>query len=77
MLVGFVLLAYWAFNENKNAEVIVYVMLALLFQPLFKIALGRTIWNVVDVAVAVGLLTSIFISKRISILPFLTSELAD
>ena len=30
--------------------------LALLFQPFFKIALGRTVWNVVDVVVAIGLL---------------------
>lgn len=29
--------------------------LALLFQPFFKIALGRTMWNVVDVVVAIGL----------------------
>ena len=26
--------------------------LAILFQPLIKIALGRTIWNIVDVIVA-------------------------
>ena len=30
--------------------------LALLFQPFYKIALGRTVWNVVDVVVAAGLL---------------------
>jgi len=31
------------------------VALTLLFQPLFKIALTRTVWNVVDVVVAIGL----------------------
>jgi len=30
--------------------------LALLFQPFYKIALGRAVWNVVDVVVAAGLL---------------------
>ena len=29
--------------------------LALLFQPFFKLALGRTIWNIVDVMVAIFL----------------------
>jgi hypothetical protein len=35
---------------------IVYGILAFLFQPFFKIALGREIRNVVDVIVGVGLL---------------------
>jgi hypothetical protein len=43
---------------------IVYVGLAILFQPLIKIALGRLIWNIVDVIVAAGLLYSL-ISGRI------------
>lgn len=30
--------------------------LALLFQPFIKIALGREMWNVVDVAVALALI---------------------
>ena len=29
---------------------------ALLFQPFVKVALGRTMWNVVDVAVAILLI---------------------
>jgi len=29
--------------------------LALLFQPLFKVALGRTLWNLVDMVIAAGL----------------------
>lgn len=29
---------------------------ALLFQPFVKVALGRTMWNVVDVVVAIGLI---------------------
>jgi hypothetical protein len=34
--------------------------LALLFQPFFKIALGREMWNIVDVVVGIGLILSIF-----------------
>jgi hypothetical protein len=43
---------------------IIYGGLALLFQPFFKIALGREIWNVVDVIVGIGLLVSIFIRAK-------------
>ena len=39
---------------------IIYGGLALLFQPFFKIALGREIWNIVDVIVVIGLLLSIY-----------------
>lgn len=43
---------------------IIYFSLAVLFQPIFKIALGRTIWNIIDIVVGVGLLISIFIIYR-------------
>jgi hypothetical protein len=46
-----------------SIAVIVYAALALLFQPLVKITLGRTIWNIVDVIVATGLLISLFIKQ--------------
>jgi hypothetical protein len=40
------------------------VALALLFQPFAKIALGRTVWNVVDFIVAVGLIISLLYKKN-------------
>lgn len=63
-LVGFVILAYTA-NENANkTEMIIYVCLAILFQPFFKISLGRDLWNAIDVVVGIGLLISIFIKRK-------------
>ena len=59
-LVGFSLLAYFAYKEDRQTEMIIYVSLAVLFQPLFKIALGRALWNVVDVIVGIGLIVSTF-----------------
>ena len=44
-----------------------FAALALLFQPFFKVAWGRMIWNIVDVVVAVGLIILIvkaFASKK-------------
>ena len=64
-LAGFGILAYSANEKKQSTDVIVYVALAILFQPLFKIALGRTIWNILDVLVGVGLLLSIFIKPKL------------
>tara|TARA_R110002050_G_scaffold152195_4_gene279609 strand:+ start:11190 stop:11483 length:294 start_codon:yes stop_codon:yes gene_type:complete len=62
--VGFGFLGYKANQEDKSEQVFIYIALALLFQPFYKIALGREIWNMVDVVVGIGLLISIFIKKK-------------
>ena len=63
-LIGFAILAYQANQQGRQTEMIIYGGLALLFQPFFKIALGRQIWNIVDVVVGIGLLISIFIKPK-------------
>ena len=63
-MLGFALLAYYSNEENKNTEAIIYIALALLFQPFIKVALGRTIWNITDVIVSVGLIISIFVKPK-------------
>lgn len=57
-------LAYSANEQNKKNEVVIYLGLALLFQPFIKVALGRTIWNLVDVVVGIGLILSVFQNKN-------------
>ena len=64
-LIGFAILAYQAHEQGRKTEMIIYGGLALLFQPFFKIALGRQMWNIVDVIVGVGLLFSIFIKNKL------------
>ena len=61
-LIGFGILAYKANEENKNTEMIIYGGLALLFQPFFKIALGREMWNIVDVIVGIALIASLIMN---------------
>ena len=63
-LVGFGILAYQANEEGRQTEMIIYGVLALLFQPFLKIALGREIWNIVDVIVGLGLLASIYLRPK-------------
>lgn len=63
-LVGFSILAYQANEQGRQIELIIYGGLALLFQPFFKIALGRSLWNLVDIAVALGLFLSVFMKSQ-------------
>ena len=62
MLVRFVMtvacgwLAYQYYQGQKTVGTWVFGILALLFQPMYKIALGRTVWNIVDVIVAIFLI---------------------
>ena len=51
MVLG-VYFAYVEFKEERSLMGVVWIAIAILFQPFFKIALGRTLWNIVDVVVA-------------------------
>lgn len=52
-------------NKSKNtSRMILFGALALLFQPFVPLALGRTIWNIVDVLVA-GYLIYILMQKHL------------
>ena len=48
-------MAYSFYKEEKIPLCILFVALALLFQPFMKVALGRTMWNVIGVILAVAL----------------------
>ena len=63
---GFMLLAFLKYREvsEMSVQIIIFISLALLFQPFIKIALGRTIWNIVDVLVSIFLIGSIIIFKE-------------
>jgi len=62
---GFAYLAFSANKQNNKSEAFIYIALAILFQPFLKIALGRTLWNVVDITVGVGLLFSLYLPKKV------------
>lgn len=48
--------AYRYYKEQKESLMVTMITLTILFQPLLPITLGRTIWNIVDVIVAIFLL---------------------
>ena len=55
-ILAFAYLAYCHFKSEEISLGFLFVALALLFQPFFKVSLGRTLWNIVDVIVAFGLI---------------------
>ena len=54
--IAFGFMSFRFYQERKEALFYTFGALTLLFQPLYKIALGRTIWNIIDVIVAIGLI---------------------
>jgi len=54
-MLSFAYLAFKKYQSEQQGLMIVFVGLAILFQPIVKIPLGRTLWNIVDVVVAIGL----------------------
>lgn len=62
-MVAFGVMAYQYYMRQKTVATVIFVVLALLFQPIYKIALGRATWNVIDVLVA-GLLIGLFVLEK-------------
>ncbi len=63
-MVMFGVFAYVYYQKEEKALAVTFGALAVLFQPLIKIALGRTMWNIVDVAVAILLVVLFFKERR-------------
>lgn len=53
-----------AHREENLMGMLIYAVLAVLFQPFAKIALGRELWMAVDFVVALGLVYSIIRLKK-------------
>lgn len=53
---AFAYLSYDYFKAKRDGMGVTFAALALLFQPFFKVALGRTLWNLVDILVAAALI---------------------
>ncbi|WP_447767521.1 DUF6804 family protein [Sphingobacterium faecium] len=51
-------------RNRDNSELIIYLILLILFQPILKLPLGRTIWNIVDVFTAIWLLLNMNSKKK-------------
>ena len=60
----FAFFSFTYYEKKLMPLVFTFVALALLFQPFMKIALGRVMWNIVDVVVALFLIVLFFKEDR-------------
>ena len=51
-MICFAIFAVRSYKNQQTSLTIIFGSMALLFQPFIKIALGRILWNIVDVVVA-------------------------
>jgi hypothetical protein len=58
-----VYVALKAYKSQKEKWVWVFAFIAVLFNPFIPIHLNREVWTIIDLAVGVFLITSIFIFK--------------
>lgn len=61
--IGFGVLAFKNYQKNQT-WFIIWISSALLINPFFKIALGRDIWNIMDVIWTLLLISSVLLRKR-------------
>ena len=64
-MIGFTIIGYDAYKKQNTLFMIIWFSSALLINPFFKLALGRTLWNIIDVIVEIGLIISL-VKKNIS-----------
>lgn len=57
---AFCYFAFYADQIGNKERMSLFFILAILFQPFLKIPLGRTIWIIVDISVALYLLYLLF-----------------
>ncbi len=63
-MIGFAILGYKELEKGSKTFMIIWFGSVLLINPFFKLALGRTVWNVVDVIWVILLVSSIFIGHK-------------
>ena len=60
--IAFGVMAYDYYYQKQKKMYVITLSLALLFQPLIQLPLGRDIWNFVDiVTIAANIVTAIFL----------------
>lgn len=65
-VIAFCFFAYIAKLNRREVRMVFFIILAIIFQPIIKFPLGREVWNVVDVCVAIYLIVLLFSSKDTS-----------
>ena len=65
LALGFLLIAYDAYKEERIFKAIIFLILAIVFQPIVAIPLGKAIWYVIQLAVLLWLIGLIFKPEKL------------
>ena len=65
LALGFLLIAYDAYKEGKGFKAAIFLVLAIVFQPIVAIPLGKAIWYVIQLAVLLWLIGLIFKPEKL------------
>ena len=63
--IAFCFFAYIAKLSGREVRMVFFIILAVVFQPIIKFPLGREVWNIVDVCIAIYLLYLLFTVKDV------------
>jgi len=63
-MIAFAIMAYQYYEKENVPLAFTFGGLTLLFQPFIKVALGRTLWNIVDVIVAVVIIVLVALDYK-------------
>jgi len=66
-MTGFVLLAYFDRRDERDAFAIIWICSAIIINPIFKVPLGRTLWNVIDIIWVILFIATIVFEKIIGV----------
>lgn len=63
-MIVFACMAFVLYEQKNTILCVIAVALVILFQPFLKIPLGRDIWNIVDIIVALALVALWYKNKK-------------
>ena len=63
-MVGFSFLAFNEYKKEKKGWMIFYIISTILINPIFKISLGRELWNIIDIAWVIIFVGTIIFDRK-------------
>lgn len=63
-MIGFSFLAFNEYERENKGWVIFYIVSVILINPVFKISLGRELWNIIDIIWAIVLVGTIIFDRN-------------
>jgi len=60
----FIVLSFIEKQNKRDISSIIFILIAILLNPFYKIALGRMMWNIVDIALSALIVLTLIRNNR-------------